>query len=98
ARGGPRGFGGNGFPPRSGGSGGRPPELLFLPNYSGSELAATRVRTARSATDKVVKVKRSLSQISPRVCAAMPTAASLREAQVASRSSGDRASPLAPST
>jgi NADH-quinone oxidoreductase subunit G len=68
------------------------------PNYSGSELAATRVRMARSATDKVVNVKRSLSQISPRVCAAIPTAASFREAQPASRSSGERAGPLTAST
>ena len=55
---------------------------------------------ARRATDKVVKVNRSLSQISPRVWAAIPTAASLREAQAASRSSGflGTSGPLTPST
>ncbi len=55
---------------------------------------------ARSATDKVVNVKRSLSQISPRVWAAMATAASLPATQAASRSSGvlGTSGPLTPST
>ena len=61
---------------------------------------ATRVRMARRATDKVVNVKRSLSQISPSSWVAMATAASLPDAQAASRSSGVRAGPepLTPST
>ena len=48
---------------------------------------------ARSATDKVVNVKRSLSQISPSIWAAIATAASLLDAQAASRSSGVRGIP-----
>ena len=65
---------------------------------SGRELAATRVRMARSATDSVVNVKRSLSQISPSVCAAIATAASLRATQAASRCSGDSPESVTPST
>ena len=58
------------------------------------------MRTARSATDKVVNVKRSLSQISPRVWAAMATAASLRDVHAASRASGElgTSGSLTPST
>ncbi len=55
---------------------------------------------ARSATDSVVNVKRSLSQISPIIWPAIATAASLFDTQAASRSSGVREipAPLAPST
>ena len=55
---------------------------------------------ARSATDKVVNVKRSLSQISASIWRAMETAASLRDCQVASRSSGviGLPEPVTPST
>ena len=49
---------------------------------------ATRARMARSATDSVVNVKRSLSQISPRVRVARATADALRPVQVARRASG----------
>ncbi len=55
---------------------------------AGSVLAATRVRMARTATDKVATVNRSVSQISVRVCAARCTADSFRFTHSASRCSG----------
>ena len=54
----------------------------------------TRVRTARTATDSVATVKRSLSQISVSVSAARSTAGSFRCTQPASRSSGHPPAPV----
>ena len=52
-------------------------------------LAATRVRTARTATDKVATVNRSVSQISVRVCVARATLGSFWLTHSASRCSGE---------
>src|SRR5258707_2670716 len=54
----------------------------------GRALEATRVRIARTATDRVATVNASLSQISTSVCAALATAAWFLATHTASRCSG----------